>query len=173
MKCTKPGCDGTLTKMDVKCMKCGWTIEEIHQGKAKQEKANDASWAWWQVRLFGATPLGRRQPLANGERYHHIARFLQIWTILSLLSALGWLVMGISLYDKRVLDEASAISLVLTGWIYVYFLYSVVNFVRPLVDVAVNSYGNEELIKQNTEYLRQLVEIEKFKLKRSGQKPSE
>ena len=108
-----------------------------------------------------------------GDRYDHVARFLHFWRILSLISALGWLVMGISLYDQRVLDEASAISLVLTGFIYVYFLYSIVNFVKPLVDVAVNSYVNEELLKENTDYLRQLVEIEKFKLKRSDQMPGE
>ena len=34
MKCTKPGCVGTLTKFDVKCHACGWTIEQIYEGKA-------------------------------------------------------------------------------------------------------------------------------------------
>ena len=108
-----------------------------------------------------------------GDRYSDVAKFLQIWRLLSIISAIGWALTCMFLSDQGVLDKASTITLVFTGFIYVYFLYSIVNFVKPLVDAAVNSYVNEELLKENTEYLRQLLEIEKFKLKDNGQNPSE
>ena len=37
MKCTKPGCDYKLTKLEVICAKCGWTRKQINQGKAAAE----------------------------------------------------------------------------------------------------------------------------------------
>ena len=104
-----------------------------------------------------------------GDRYSGISRFLRVWQFLCLISAVGWIAVVALLRQSRnsFLDDESAWALGITGMIYIYFLFSVVNFVRPLVDAAVNSYVNEELLKENTDYLRQLVEIEKFKLKRS------
>ena len=55
----------------------------------REEKDKDKSKQIQQVRLFG---YSFKNQLGGGERYHHIARFLQIWSMLSLLSALGWLV---------------------------------------------------------------------------------
>ena len=160
MKCTKPGCDGTLTKMDVKCMNCGWTIERIYQEKAKQQKESNKS----HIKISTAPESLRERA---GERYAFISRFLHIMKILSVISAIGWLIMADGFKPEV------GVPLAITGIIYTWVIYSIIKLITPLVDIAVNSYVNEELLKENTDYLRQLVEIEKFKLRRSGQMPSE
>ena len=104
-----------------------------------------------------------------GDRYQHVAVFFRFWKILSIISGIGWLIVGVTFQG----GSLAGLFVSSSALIYVYFLYSIVSFAKPLVDVAVNSYVNEELLKENTEYLRQLVEIEKFKLKNSRQNPSE
>ena len=123
-----------------------------------------------QVKL--STDTDQLRGLAGG-RYSGISIFLLAWKLLSLISAFGWVLVVLALNQNNAIDDKTAWALGITGLIYSYFLFSVVSFVRPLVDAAVNSYVNEELLKENTDYVRQLVEIEKFKLKRSGQMPSE
>jgi uncharacterized membrane protein len=110
-----------------------------------------------------------REQASDG--YKSVGRFLFVTRILAIISAIG-LSLGLGeLYPPA--HQWKAIPFVVAAWIYTWVLYSVLKFVKLLVDIAVNSKVNEELLKENTDYLRQLVEIEKFKLKRSGQMPSE
>ena len=104
-----------------------------------------------------------------GERYKFISRFLFICKILAILSVIGWLIF----LEAVIPRPEEGLPVLITMIIYTWCVLSVLKFVKPLVDIAVSSKMNEELLKENTDYLRQLVEIEKFKLRRSGQMPSE
>jgi hypothetical protein len=55
--------------------------------------------------------------------------------------------------------------------IYHFIFYVSFSFIRPVVDVAINSFINQELLTDILKRDDQLIEIEKFKLKRTSQQP--
>ena len=145
MKCKNPNCDGVLGWKDGKCKKCG-------------------TWRNYTSPHDQSKPQAPTKKTANAAVKSSGLRWLPAtFYFFAVIGFTAWILIAINLESWIAFGYGigSTIACLASGRV-----------IELLQNIDDELYRKRES-KQDSEYLRQLVEIEKFKLKRSGPNPSE
>ena len=106
------------------------------------------------------------------ERYSSIQTLLHTAKLVTVIVVLGAVPLLTWVGKQQLGSNGATIGFILGVIVALLFVaaYIIFSFVRPVVDSAINRFINQEILLELLSRHDQLVEIEKFKLQRAGQK---
>tara|TARA_A100001037_G_C15037527_1_gene583923 strand:- start:257 stop:622 length:366 start_codon:yes stop_codon:yes gene_type:complete len=106
------------------------------------------------------------------ERYSSIQTLLHTAKLVTVIVVLGAVPLLTWVGKQQLGSNGATIGFILGVIVALLFVaaYIIFSFVRPVVDSAINGFINQEILLELLSRHDQLVEIEKFKLQRAGQK---